>query len=192
MKLITLVFSGIIQEPGIVHYHCQGKKMNFFAIALWAHIVLLSLHGLCSFASIIWCLYFRSVTNLLNTIESMKKEGGSLNRLRDASGEDFLFLFDLLAHTCGLEATLRVLTHSDETFYEICRPNLDATDKLFLEEDKVKVKFGPADIERWLQHGVYNKAQRAITIDNYEVTIFPAESVNHTHTIPASTATMKR
>ena len=89
----------------------------------------------------------------------------------------------------------RVLTHSNDTFYEICRPNLDATDKLFLEEDKVKVKFGPADIERWLQNGVYNKAtktQRAITIDNYEVTIFPAESVNHTHTIPASTATIKR
>jgi hypothetical protein len=32
-------------------------------------------------------------------------------------GKDFLFLFDLLAHTCGLESTLRVLTHSDETFY---------------------------------------------------------------------------
>ena len=64
----------IIEETGYIHYQCQGKKMNFFAIAIWAHLVLLGLHGLCSVASIIWCLYFRSVTNLLNTIESMKKE----------------------------------------------------------------------------------------------------------------------
>ena len=71
--------------------------------------------------------------------------------LSDATGEDFLFLFDLLAHSCGLEATLRVLTHSDATFYEICKPSIDLTHDLELEEDKVKVKFGPAHIERWLQ-----------------------------------------
>ena len=38
-------------------------------------------------------------------------------------GKDFLFLFDLLAHTCGLESTLRVLTHSDDTFYQV-RPEI--------------------------------------------------------------------
>ena len=106
-------------------------------------------------AAIAWSLYFRSVTNLYSTIESMRNSsnGGSLgsNGLKDATGEDFLFLFDLLAHSCGLEATLRVLTHSDATFYEICKPSIDLTHDLVLEEDKVKVKFGPADIERWLQ-----------------------------------------
>ena len=91
------------------------------------------------------------VTNLLNTIEAMRSEGGSLTvangsntKLKDASGEDFLFLFDLLAHSCGLESTLRVLTHSDETFYEICKPNIDEFDKLELEEDKLKIKWGPS------------------------------------------------
>ena len=107
-----------------------------------------------SMAAITWCLYFRLVTNLISTIVFMRNSsnGGSLgsNRLQD-SGADFLFLFDLLAHSCGLEATLRVLTHSDPTFYEICKPNIDLTQSLELEEDKVKVKFGPADIERWLQ-----------------------------------------
>ena len=108
-----------------------------------------------SVAAITWSLYFRSVTNLYSTIESIRNSsnGGSLgsNGLKDATGEDFLFLFDLVAHSCGLEATLRVLTHSDATFYEICKPNIDLTQSLELEEDKVKVKFGPADIERWLQ-----------------------------------------
>ncbi len=35
--------------------------------------------------------------------------------LEPRDGKDFLFLFDLLAHTCGLESTLRVLTHSGKT-----------------------------------------------------------------------------
>ena len=106
-----------------------------------------------SLAAITWSFYFRSVTNLYSTIESIRNSsnGGSLgsNGLKDATGEDFLFLFDLVAHSCGLEATLRVLTHSDATFYEICKPNIDLTHQLELEEDKVKVKFGPADIERY-------------------------------------------
>ena len=178
---------GLIDQPGIVHFQCQGKKMHFFNLALWAHIVLCALHAILSLFAILWCLYFRPVTNLLNTIESMRKEGSeNAKRLKDTNtGEDFLFLFDLLAHSCGLESTLRVLTHSDQTFYDICKPNIDVTEKLELEEDKLKVIFGPADIERWLQSGVKaSKSQRSIFIDSYEVTIFPAESVNHTHTIP--------
>ena len=54
-------------------------------------------------------------------------------------GEDFLFLFDLLAHSCGLESTLRVLTHSDEKIYEMCKPRFDITEHLEIEEDKIKV-----------------------------------------------------
>jgi hypothetical protein len=57
------------------------------------------------------------------TIESMKKGRGKAEEavgvLGTRAGKDFLFLFDLLAHTSGLESTLRVLTHSDEKFYEI-------------------------------------------------------------------------
>jgi hypothetical protein len=46
------------------------------------------------------------------------------------------------------------------------------------EEDKLKIMWGPADIERWLQTGKRSSStQRAIEIDSYEVTIFPAESV---------------
>ena len=102
------------------------------------------------------------------------------------SGKDFLFLFDLLAHTSGLESTLRVLTHSDENFYEICKPNFEQKDHIQLEEDKMKIVWGPADIERWLQFGKRSSsAQRAIEIDSYEVTIFPAQCVKNTHTLPA-------
>ena len=130
-------------------------------------------------------VFFRSVSNLLATIEDTTKDGSSLRRLKDATGQDFLFLFDLLAHTCGLESTLRVLTHSDDTFYEICKPNVDIVDKVVLEEDKLKVKWGPSTIERWLQSGIKSQSNKTkhIVIDSYEVTIYPAESVNHTYTV---------
>ena len=46
------------------------------------------------------------------------------SELDTGQGKDFLFLFDLLAHTSGIEATLRVLTHADETFRRICVPQV--------------------------------------------------------------------
>ena len=119
----------------------------------------------------------------------MKKSRGKADEavvgvLGGREGKDFLFLFDLLAHTCGLESTLRVLTHSDEKFYEICKPNFENKDHMLLEEDKMKIVWGPADIERWLQFGKRSSsAQRSIEIDSYEVTIFPAETVKNSQTI---------
>ena len=41
-----IIFSGVIDDPGTVHFLCQGKKMNFFEIAIWLHIILLALHCL--------------------------------------------------------------------------------------------------------------------------------------------------
>jgi hypothetical protein len=54
---------------------------------------------------------------------------------------------------------------------------------LVLEEDKLKVVWSAADIEVWLKTG--RKTSRQKEIDSYEVTIFPAESVNNTQTVPA-------
>ncbi len=56
--------------------------------------------------AIIWCWRFRAVTNLLKTIEMMRKDWEP-DIVSKQEGQDFLFLFDLLAHSCGLEATLR-------------------------------------------------------------------------------------
>ena len=85
---------------------------------------------------------------MLTTIESMRHGEGSLKMLKDATGQDFLFLFDLLAHSCGLESTLRVLTHSDDTFHDICKPSIDDNDpeRIKVEEDKLKIKWG----EKWI------------------------------------------
>ena len=54
-----------------------------------------------------------------------------------------------------------------------------------MEEDKLKVVWSAADIEVWLKSGRKISRQKDIVVDSYEVTIFPAESVNNTHTVPA-------
>ena len=184
-KVTGIHDTDLIAEPGYVHFQCQGKKMSFFNLAMYAQISLLALHMICSVIAIVWCLYFRSVTNLLDTIEAQKGESNSLTRLKDSSGEDFLFLFDLLAHSCGLESTLRVLTHSDETFYDIVKPCYDIANGLILEEDKLKLKFGPCAIEKWLQTGKKSGKHKSIEIENYEVTIYPADTSRHTKSIDA-------
>jgi hypothetical protein len=70
------------------------------------------------------------VTGLIRNIQH-KKVSGKQSKLKRKllstmeEGKDFLFLFDLLAHTCGLESTLRVLTHSDDTFYQVQHISLE-------------------------------------------------------------------
>ena len=92
-------------------------------------------------------------------------------------GKDFLFLFDLLSHSCGMEMTLRVLTHSDEQFYQIFKPNFDEELQVKIEEDKIKIEWNPALAEKWLLRSI-------IDIDSYEATIFPAEKMEYSKRIP--------
>ena len=103
---LKYIYSGLVEEKGEVQFQCRGKKQSFFILALWAQTVLMSMHLLLSIGAIIWCIWFRAVSNLLKTIESIRSEWeqGLVNK---QDGEDFLFLFDLLAHSCGLESTLR-------------------------------------------------------------------------------------
>lgn len=93
------------------------------------------------------------------------------------TGKDFLFLFDLLAHTAGIESTLRVLTHADETFRKICLPKLQVSEA-HIKEDKIKVRWRPASLESWLE----TNQHKGICIDSYDVTIFPSESIKNSVT----------
>ena len=164
-----------IHEEGQLYFHCQGKKVHFFLRLLYIQIVTLGLVLLCSLGSLVWCLCFRSVSKLLDKIESIKWDV----EIEKTDGQDFLFLFDLLAHTSGIESTLRVLTHADETFKNICLPKLkNDVEHIRVEEEKLKVIWKPASLENWLEEN----AHKGIAVDSYDVTIFPAESVNNSVT----------
>ena len=184
-------FPGVVDTEGELVFQCRGKKAEFFFLMLWIQSALLAAHGTLSLGALIWCWKFRDVSSLLRKIDKMRRSEWepSLNG-EEGGGKDFLFLFDLLAHNCGLESTLRVLTHSDDYFYEICKPNLDEN-CLLVEEDKLKVSWLPADIEKWLRRAVGKgePSQGSIALESYEVTVYPAETVRNTRTLPVKNLT---
>lgn len=168
---------------GMLYFQCRGKKVEFLFICLWSQVVMLILHGTLSLIGLLWSFKFRPVAKLLKKIY---KDRGILNQplAVRSNGEDFLFLFDFLAHSYGLESTLRVLTHVDQVFHAICKPNLDVESHVCVEEDKVQIKWREAEIEHWLNNRQGSHSwMRNVSIDSYEVTLFPAETVNHSQTI---------
>ena len=62
-------------------------------------------------------------------------------------GEDFLFLFDLIAHTCGLPATLRVLSYTAPKFERLCQPVVNPAKDLELTETTLRVAWSPAPLQ---------------------------------------------
>ena len=210
--------SGVVDSPGVAYFQCHAKKAGFFQLAMGIQIALVLIHGLCSVGSIVWCLYFRNITKLLKHIKTVmskedqtekdeksendviwmrtcKKEKEDIFQENDEAlkGKDFLFLFDLLAHSCGIEITLRVLTHSDDQFHKIFRPNLVKGSELIIEEDKLKVKWHPSLAEELLNpKNAPSFRNRIFNIDAYEATIFPAEKVEKTQRIPAKMKEQKQ
>lgn len=96
----------MVNEEGTMMFQCRGKKTGFFMLALWVQIFLLAVHLILSVGCVIWCWKFRAVSKLIETIETMRKDS-DIPVVKTNDGKDFLFLFDLLAHSCGLESTLR-------------------------------------------------------------------------------------
>ncbi|TRY63902.1 hypothetical protein TCAL_14320 [Tigriopus californicus] len=177
-------------QQGTLHFQCRGQRVEFLFICLWSQVFLLLLHGVLSLIALLWSVEFRPVAKLLSKIDQDRQ---SLNQpqIVRSSGEDFLFLFDFLAHSYDLESTLRVLTHSDEVFHAICKPNLLLEHDVHVEEDKVEIKWREAEIDHWLKNRKKSSSwMRNVTIDSYEVTIFPAETVNHSQTISSNTGSI--
>ena len=56
---------------------------------------------ICCAGSLCWCLFFRSISRLLKNIEKVCFEYDLDLEVEKQQGEDFLFLFDLLAHSSG-------------------------------------------------------------------------------------------
>lgn len=177
--LCIIDLSGVPQldlDAGQVFFQCEGKKVLFFLRLLYVHVVTMFLVMGCSAGSIVWCLFLRSISSLLKKIKRSNIECNIT--LEPEQGKDFLFLFDLLSHSSGIESTLRVLTHADDNFRELCQPKVEE-DKVKVEEDKLKVVWQPAILELWLE----GHSHKGIHVDSYDVTIFPTETVDHTKTL---------
>ena len=90
-----------ISEDGIMYFQCEGKRVSFYLKLLYIHTATQFLILLCCAGSLIWCLYFRSVSKLLEKLEKSQIDWDVVSEDRMGRGQDFLFLFDLLAHTSG-------------------------------------------------------------------------------------------
>ncbi|XP_023334449.1 uncharacterized protein LOC111705966 isoform X2 [Eurytemora carolleeae] len=158
---------------GSVYFQCMGKKIQFFLTIILVQVAFQTAVIFTSLGSLIWCLFGRSISRMLNKIQ----QDVNFKDIEPVIGSDFIFLMDLLAHSSGLESTLRVLTHSDETFRRICLPRLtfDA-DHIMAEETSLTITWSAAKIEEWL----VEHSHRGIMVDCYDVTIFPAESIKNT------------
>ena len=97
----------------------------------------------------------RKVSSLIKELrEDVKEEKGGLV---ETTGKDFLFVFDLLAQTCGKAATLRVLSFSATSFEDLCQPELKVTKTISLlyfhegviekKEKWIRVTWQPARLE---------------------------------------------
>ena len=161
-----------LEEDGFISFDCEGKRVSFYLKLLYIQIATQFLILICCLGSLVWNSFFRNVTQLLEKMERSKIDWDV--ELAENEGEDFLFLFDLLAHTAGIEATLRVLTHADETFRKICLPKLTVSDQVKVEEEKLKVYWKAASLECWLE----DNNHKGIRVESYDVTIFPRESIN--------------
>ena len=80
-------------------------------------------------------------------------------------GSDFLFLFDLVACTCGRAATLRVLSYTSASFENLCQPRL-VSHKVQTTETSIKIFWQHARLQDI-------KAYYKLKVDEYIVTIFP-------------------
>ena len=94
-----------------------------------------------------------------------KFSSASRSTLVESKGDDFLFLFDLVACTCGKAATLRVLSYTAPSFEKLCQPRIQ-NNKTTKTETSLKIQWLPARLQDIRS---YDKLEVA----EYIATIFP-------------------
>ena len=89
-------------ENGFAKMQCRQKRFDFYITILWTFILLLGCHILTCFISIIWSIKLTKLRRITSIIDSLKQlNHDSTKGLVESQGNDFLFLFDLVAHSCG-------------------------------------------------------------------------------------------
>ena len=168
-------------NAGYARMQCQQKRYDFFIAVLYGYIFLQGMHLLISTLSLIWSIKFFKLRRITSIIDYLKGDGTGLltqskalteSRKRhfseglalvDSKGADFLFLFDLIAHSSGLPATLRVLSYTAPTFAEVCQPK---NFQLNMTETSISLVWNPCPLQMVKTH-------KMIEVQKYVVTIFP-------------------
>ena len=151
-----------LKNLGEVEMQCRQKRFDFYRAILIAFISLLVLHILTSLVSLIWSIKLTKLRRITSIISSLR-EGNEGGGVVESAGEDFLFLFDLVAHSCGQPATLRVLSYTAPTFYELCKPELQ---EVTMTESSIRLTWNPCKLQSM-------EVSNQLEVQKYVVTIFP-------------------
>ena len=180
-----------------VFMQCRQKRYDVFIYLHCIFTLTLGAHFLINIASLVWALPVSGLRRISGLIVGLRKARkkydtdtetglGQINKnftlrsqqsqvhsnhtIIDSKGEDFLFLFDLIAHSCGKSATLRVLSHTAPSFAELCQPivtNIQKTEKT------LKIMWEKAEL--------HNIKDTELAVDEYVVAIFSTDKKYHDH-----------
>lgn len=154
------------QDPvkSSVVMQCRQKRFGFYRAILIGFMTLLVAHMLTSLISLTWSIKLtklRRITSIISGLREMNKDGGVV----ESRGEDFLFLFDLVAHSCGQPATLRVLSYTAPTFYELCKPEVE---DVIMTESSIKLSWKPCKLQNI-------EVSKQLEVQKYVITIYPTD-----------------
>ena len=177
---------------------CRQKRYDVFMYLHCIFTVILVFHVLMNICSVVWALPVIGLRRITSLIEDLQYESRSIclqkaanrklgikdietgestasyentiisNPLLESEPDDFLFLFDLIAHTCGKSATLRVLSYSAPSFEDLCKPKIT---NLSMTEDTLKVEWQPSGLQDMTQ---FNKLE----VDEYVATVFSSDGID--------------
>ena len=153
-----------VKHTGSVEMQCRQKRFSFYRSILIGFMVLLVAHILTSLITLVWSIKLtklRRITSIISGLREENKDGGVV----ESRGEDFLFLFDLVAHSCGQPATLRVLSYTAPTFYELCKPELAEVN---MTESSIKLFWKPCKLQNI-------RVSKQLEVQKYVITIYPTD-----------------
>ena len=188
----------LLDSATVVTMQCRQKRYDVFIHLLWVFTITLVFHALVNTCSVCWgipCTGLRQITGIMTELQEAIKSsraykksvkagkrkdmshdaemGLRLSLATDSSGEylagaDFLFLFDLIACTCGKAATLRVLSYTSPSFERLCQPRIIHQD-IRKTETSLKISWTPTPLQNINQYD-------RLTVAEYVATIFPGHA----------------
>ena len=188
----------LLDSATMVTMQCRQKRYDVFIHLLWVFTITLVFHALVNICSVCWGIPYtglRQITGIMKELQEAIKSsraykksvkagkrkdishdaemGLRLSLATDSSGEylagaDFLFLFDLIACTCGKAATLRVLSYTSPSFERLCQPRIIHQD-IQKTETSLKISWTPTPLQQINQYD-------RLTVSEYVATIFPGHA----------------
>lgn len=153
------------RNENVVTMQCRQKRYDINQTLMIIFSAFLGLTMLLDALALLWWWEgsgMRSITRILKKLKGRNSED-----LVIAKGNDFLFLFDMIAHNCGVPATLRVLTYTAPKFTEFCQPKL-LIDSLKMDESSLSISWEPPPLQE-----IEESSVKHIKLQKYVATILP-------------------